>query len=162
MWIILSETCIGRERMGLPENGKQNKFPSRDPPLAETAGAISSLNEAWFHTLDRCVTDSPLGEIILPLMRDCFFGRGDASGSLDAEGSWRAARLRYCPLHYGSAGHSRSRIGTIFNRDPPRAARSLTQSPASHRNSCLPLMRTPTGAVAPNSGVQRGPVNEEF
>ena len=29
--------CIGRERMGLPQNGKQNKLPSRDPPLAETA-----------------------------------------------------------------------------------------------------------------------------
>jgi hypothetical protein len=32
--------------MGLPQNRKQNKLPSRDPPLAETAGAISSLNEA--------------------------------------------------------------------------------------------------------------------
>ena len=68
--------------MGLPENGKQNKFPSRDPPLAETAGAISSLNEAWFHSLDRCVTDSPLGEIILLLMRDCFFGGAMHAGSL--------------------------------------------------------------------------------
>jgi hypothetical protein len=47
--------------MGLPENGKQNKLPSRDPPLAETAGAISSLNEAWFHILDRCVTRQPVG-----------------------------------------------------------------------------------------------------
>jgi hypothetical protein len=51
--------------MGLPENGKQNKLPSRDPPLAETASAISSLNEAWFHTLNRCVTASPLGEMEL-------------------------------------------------------------------------------------------------
>src|SRR5215469_3518324 len=60
--------------MGLPENGKQNKLPSRDSPLAETASAIASLNEAWFHTLDSCITASPLGEVILPLMRDCFFG----------------------------------------------------------------------------------------
>jgi hypothetical protein len=35
---------------------------------------ILSLNEAWFHTLDRCVIDSPLSEVILPLMRNFFFG----------------------------------------------------------------------------------------
>jgi hypothetical protein len=35
---------------------------------------ILSLNEAWFHTLDRCVVDGPLSEVILPLMRNCFFG----------------------------------------------------------------------------------------
>jgi hypothetical protein len=35
---------------------------------------IASLNEAWLHTLDRCVGDSPINEVILPLMRDCFFG----------------------------------------------------------------------------------------
>jgi hypothetical protein len=29
---------------------------------------------AWLHTLDRCVGDSPINEVILPLMRDCFFG----------------------------------------------------------------------------------------
>jgi hypothetical protein len=45
-----------------------------DPRLGQTTGPISSLNEAWFHTLDRCVIDSPLSEIILPLMRNCCFG----------------------------------------------------------------------------------------
>ena len=35
---------------------------------------ISSLDEAWLHTLDQCVGDSPISEVILPLMRDCFFG----------------------------------------------------------------------------------------
>ena len=35
---------------------------------------ISSLDEAWFHTLDGSVSDSPINEVILPLMRDCFFG----------------------------------------------------------------------------------------
>jgi hypothetical protein len=35
---------------------------------------ITSLDEAWLHTLDQCVGDSPINEIILPLMRDCFFG----------------------------------------------------------------------------------------
>jgi hypothetical protein len=60
--------------MGLPDNGKESRLPSGDPRLPDTARAISSLNEAWLPTLDRCVTDSPLGEIILPLMRNCFFG----------------------------------------------------------------------------------------
>jgi hypothetical protein len=34
---------------------------------------ISSLNEAWCHTLDSCVVDFPLSEVILPLTRNCFF-----------------------------------------------------------------------------------------
>ena len=46
----------------------------RDDGEGRTTGAISSLNEAWFHTLDRCVSDSPLSAVILPLMRNCFFG----------------------------------------------------------------------------------------
>jgi hypothetical protein len=36
--------------------------------------AISSLDEAWLDTLDRCAGDSAINEVILPLMRDCFFG----------------------------------------------------------------------------------------
>ena len=36
--------------------------------------AISSLNEAWLHTLDEYVIDTPLSEVILPVMRACFFG----------------------------------------------------------------------------------------
>ena len=32
------------------------------------------IPDGTFHTLDRCVSDSPLSEIILPLMRNCFFG----------------------------------------------------------------------------------------
>jgi len=35
---------------------------------------ISSLDEAWLHTLDRCVGDCLINEVILPLMRDCFYG----------------------------------------------------------------------------------------
>jgi hypothetical protein len=35
---------------------------------------ISCLDEAWRHTLDQCVGDGPINEVILPLMRDCFFG----------------------------------------------------------------------------------------
>jgi len=60
--------------MGLRDDGEVSKLPSRDPRLGQTTGPISSLNEAWFHTLDWCVIDSRLNEVILPLMRNCFFG----------------------------------------------------------------------------------------
>ena len=60
--------------MGLGDDGEISKRPPGDPWLGQTAGPISSLNEAWFHTLDRCVIDSPLSEVILPLLRNCFFG----------------------------------------------------------------------------------------
>lgn len=53
--------------MDLGSNGEVNK-------LEQTPGLISSLNEAWFHTLDRCVIDTTLSEAISPLMRTCFFG----------------------------------------------------------------------------------------
>ena len=39
-----------------------------------TRDAISSLNEAWLHTLDEYAADTPLSHVILPLMRACFFG----------------------------------------------------------------------------------------
>jgi hypothetical protein len=42
--------------------------------VAQTTGAISSLNEAWFHTLDRRISDCPPSEVIFPLMRNCSFG----------------------------------------------------------------------------------------
>lgn len=60
--------------MGVPSVPKKRTLPSRDPRLENATDAISSLNEAWLHTLDRCVTASPLSEIVLPLMRNCFFG----------------------------------------------------------------------------------------
>jgi hypothetical protein len=60
--------------MGLRDDAEESKLPPGDPRLGQTTGPISSLNEAWFHTLDRCVTDTPLSEVILPLMRNCFFG----------------------------------------------------------------------------------------
>ena len=60
--------------MSLGDDGEISKLPSGNPRLGQTIDPISSLNEAWFHTLDRCVTDSPLSEVILPLMRNCFFG----------------------------------------------------------------------------------------
>ena len=49
------------------------------PPVAglrstQNPIAISSLNEAWLHTVDEYVADTPLSQVILPLMRVCFFG----------------------------------------------------------------------------------------
>jgi hypothetical protein len=45
-----------------------------DSRLRQTTPLIVSLNEAWLHTLARCVFDCPSSEVILPLMRNCFFG----------------------------------------------------------------------------------------
>jgi hypothetical protein len=60
--------------MSLRNDGETSKLPPGDPRLGQTTGPISSLYEAWFHTLDSCVVDGPLSEVILPLMRNCFFG----------------------------------------------------------------------------------------
>ena len=49
-------------------------FRRGDLQLKQTTLPILSLNEAWLRTLDRCVLDSPVSEVILPLMRNCFFG----------------------------------------------------------------------------------------
>ena len=45
-----------------------------DLPPRQSTDTISSLNEAWFHSLDEYVIDTPLSQIILPMMRGCFFG----------------------------------------------------------------------------------------
>ena len=50
------------------------KLPPGHSRLGESTGDLSSLNGAWFHTLDRCVVDTPMGEVIFPLMHNCFFG----------------------------------------------------------------------------------------
>ena len=60
--------------MGLPDHGEFTKLQPREPRPGQTAGPISSLHEAWFHTVDRCVSEGPMNEVILPLMRNCFFG----------------------------------------------------------------------------------------
>ena len=48
--------------------------PSGHLNSRQTKDAISSLNEAWLHTLDEYVIGTPLSRVILPLMRACFFG----------------------------------------------------------------------------------------
>jgi hypothetical protein len=60
--------------MDLGNDGEVNKLPHGNPHLGKTPGLISSLNEAWLHTLESCVVDTPLSEVIFPLMRNCFFG----------------------------------------------------------------------------------------
>jgi hypothetical protein len=60
--------------MGLRDDGEFSELPSEDSRIGRTTGPILSLNEAWFQTLDICVIDTPLSDVILPLMRNCFFG----------------------------------------------------------------------------------------
>jgi hypothetical protein len=52
--------------MDLRDDAEVSKLPHGDPRLGQITGAISSLNEAWVHTLDRCVIDAPLSEVIFP------------------------------------------------------------------------------------------------
>ena len=73
---------------------------------------ISSLDEAWLHTLDQCVGDSPIDEVILPLMRDCFLAerctpfyccrRVTATGSLPT----LRATLRKSRSYHGNSQQS--------------------------------------------------------
>jgi len=64
----------GRLAMSLRDDREVGKLAPGDPRLEQATGAICSLNEAWSHALDRCLIDTPLSEVILPLMRCCFFG----------------------------------------------------------------------------------------
>ena len=56
------------------DGGEVSGRPSGPPSSRQTRDAILSLNEAWLHTLDEYVVDTPLSQVILPLMRACFFG----------------------------------------------------------------------------------------
>ena len=60
--------------MGLREDGEAGKISPGDLQLGQATGSICSLNEAWFHALNKCVIDTPMSESILPVMRCCFFG----------------------------------------------------------------------------------------
>jgi len=57
-----------------PGNGEVRRSLSGDLRFRQTTAAIFSLHEAWFHTLDEYVIDTPLNEVLLPLLRNCFFG----------------------------------------------------------------------------------------
>ena len=60
--------------MGLRNDREISELPPGNPRLGQATGPISTLNEAWFHTLDRCAVDTPLSKGFFPLMRNCFFG----------------------------------------------------------------------------------------
>jgi hypothetical protein len=60
--------------MGLREDCEVDEFLPGNSRLGQTTGPISSLHEAWLHTVDRCVIGCPLSEVILSLMHNCFFG----------------------------------------------------------------------------------------
>jgi hypothetical protein len=70
---LASNIESGGDDIGIREEGEVNKSPPGDPSRLQSSGSISSLNEAWLHVLDKCVTKLPLTEVILPIMRDCFF-----------------------------------------------------------------------------------------
>jgi len=55
-------------------NGEVSRSSDGNFGFRQSTTAISSLNEAWCHTLDEYVIDTPLNEVLLPLLRNCFFG----------------------------------------------------------------------------------------
>ena len=58
-----------------PADHDKVRWPSSDhTSSAQITDAIFSLNEAWLRTLDEYVIDTPLSQVILPVMRVCFFG----------------------------------------------------------------------------------------
>ena len=58
--------------MSIRDRDGVTKRPPRDPQRVRSNTPISSLNDAWSHTLDSCAVDFPLSDVILPLTRDCF------------------------------------------------------------------------------------------
>jgi hypothetical protein len=58
--------------MGLRNDGRVSNLIPKDSRLGQATGPISSLNEAWIHSLDNCVIDTPLNELIVPLLRNWF------------------------------------------------------------------------------------------
>ena len=56
------------------DGGEVSWPPSSHTSSGQITDAISSLNGAWLHTLDEYVIDTPLSQVILPVMRACFFG----------------------------------------------------------------------------------------
>lgn len=62
--------------MDLRNDGEVGKGTPGSPRLGQTSDPISSLNEAWFHTLDSCVVDMPLSEVVFLLSRPSRNQRG--------------------------------------------------------------------------------------
>src|SRR5215470_6361518 len=64
----------GRSAIEPRGNGEVRMFSDGDLRFRQSTVAVSSLNEAWFHILDEYLIDTPLNEVLLPLLRNCFFG----------------------------------------------------------------------------------------
>ena len=56
------------------DDGEVSGRPSGRLSSRQSRDAILSLNEAWLHTLEEYVIDTPLTQVTLPVMRACFFG----------------------------------------------------------------------------------------
>jgi hypothetical protein len=77
--------------MGLREDGEAGKISPGDLQLGQATGSICSLNEVWFPALNKCATDTPMSESILPLMRCYFF---DGAMHITKFGfSWESAAI---------------------------------------------------------------------
>jgi hypothetical protein len=108
-----------------------SKLPPEDLRLGQTTTAISSLNEACFHTLDTCVIDRPFSEIMLPLMRNCFFAERCTRCSWCREGG----AISWLPILLASSWKSRSRekhrpsarlvVADIDDVDEPKRAAGI-------------------------------------
>jgi len=101
--LSVKHTHLGDKPMDPRGNGEVRRPRFGDLRFRQSVAAISSLNEAWFHILDEYVIDTPLNEVLLPLLRNCFFWRSSLRGFVAAEGSWRTGRCRYRRLHYRRA-----------------------------------------------------------
>jgi hypothetical protein len=77
MYYVINLSQISAPKGGLMEargDGEVSKLSLGDSGPGQTTAPISSLNEAWLNALDSSVIDHPLSGVILPLMRNCFFG----------------------------------------------------------------------------------------
>jgi len=89
--------------MGLRNDREISELPPENTRLGQTTDPISSLNEAWFHTLGRCAVDTPLSEGIFSADAQLLFWRSNVRGSLAAERSQRSASFRHCWLSHERA-----------------------------------------------------------
>ena len=69
----LSKTCTREERDGSPSGGRSKWASNWRPSLNAKSNRYFIVKQAWLHTLDEYVADTPLSQVILPLMRACFF-----------------------------------------------------------------------------------------
>jgi hypothetical protein len=72
--LLIKHVNLGEKLWNPRDGGEVSGRSSARLSSRQTRNDISSLNEAWLHTLDEYVIDTPLSQVILPVMRACFFG----------------------------------------------------------------------------------------